>query len=93
MRDIHQIAYFIENGVWLRRYDLSVCPGYVAVAILVIEKRQGINHQAAGTCGSSSNACHSSANDSSRGHPEITRQHEIRSNSVLAAIVEPNLKH
>jgi hypothetical protein len=26
MRDVHQIAYFIENGVWLRRYDVAHCP-------------------------------------------------------------------
>lgn len=47
MRDVHQIAYFIEHGVWLRRYDLSACAQLRSCCnFRHIEKRRGIQHKA-----------------------------------------------
>jgi hypothetical protein len=45
-KDTHQIAYFIEYGIWLKRYDLSTCPALRTCCNPRHIERRTINHKA-----------------------------------------------
>jgi hypothetical protein len=44
-KDTHQIAYFIEYGIWLKRYDISQCHKLKTCCNPAHLKRQDSNHK------------------------------------------------
>jgi hypothetical protein len=44
-KDTHQIAYFIQHAVWLKRYDIAHCPALRTCCNPAHLKRRDINHQ------------------------------------------------